>query len=115
MIRLLTRESEPPRTDVQQTLIAFNARAMLRNLQAGRFALRTNHSYRPMPTMGVSDLEHIVSSPAIIWMKRYLGVEPPEDTANRWAAASGKWVHCWLARIGETKMGIFSQRFLHRQ
>jgi hypothetical protein len=104
--RPLTRESEPPRTDVQQTLIAFNARRDA-SKPAGEydFALRTNHSYRPMPTLSVSDLEHIVSSPAIIWMKRYLGVEPPEDTANRWAATSGKWVHCWLARIGETKDG----------
>ena len=92
--------------DVQQTLIAFNARRD-RETKAGEydFALRPDESYRPKPTLSVSDLEGMVSSPAIIWMKRYLGVEPPDDTGNPWAATSGKWVHRWLADIGETKEG----------
>ena len=51
----------------------------------------------------------MVSSPAIIWMKRYLGVEAPEDAANPWAATTGQWVHHWLANIIETRDGkIFS-------
>src|SRR6266480_1462571 len=104
--RLLTRESEPPRTDVQQTLIAFNARRdASKPASEYDFALRTNQSYRPMPTLSVSDLERMVSSPAIVWMKRFLGVEAPDDTANRWAVTSGKWVHHWLASISEKKAG----------
>src|SRR6266516_1481819 len=104
--RLLTRESEPPRTDVQQTLIAFNARRdASKPASEYDFALRTNQSYRPMPTLSVSDLERMVSSPAIVWMKRYLGVEAPDDTANPWPVTSGKWVHRWLASISETKDG----------
>jgi len=64
--------------DVQQTLIAFNTRRDP-SKPAGEydFALRPNESYRPVPTLSVSDLERMVSSPAIIWMKRYLGVEAP--------------------------------------
>src|SRR6266478_1377999 len=51
----------------------------------------------------------MVSSPAIIWMKRYLGVEAPEDAANSWTATTGKWVHDWLANIVEARDGrIFS-------
>ncbi|MDQ2919986.1 MAG: PD-(D/E)XK nuclease family protein, partial [Verrucomicrobiota bacterium] len=96
----------PPKADVKQTLTAFNAR---RNASepAGEydFALRPNESYRPVPTLSVSDFERMVSSPAIVWMKRYLGVEAPEDTANPWAATSGKWVHRWLAAIAQTKEG----------
>src|SRR6184192_2603827 len=104
--RLLTRESEPPRTDVQQTLIAFNARRdASKPATEYDFALRANESYRPMPTLGVSDLERMVSSPAIVWMKRYLCVEAPDDTANPWAVTSGKWVHRWLAGISEKKAG----------
>jgi hypothetical protein len=94
------------RADVQQTLVAFSARR--NNLErAGEydFALRPDGSYRPVPTLSVSDLERTVSFPAIIWMKRYLGVEEPQDTANPWAATSGKWVHRWLAAIGETRAG----------
>jgi len=97
-------------TDLQQTLIAFNARRDS-SKPAGEydFALRPNESYRPVPKLSVSDLQRMVSSPAIIWMKRYLGVEAPEDAANPWAATTGKWVHDWLANIIEGGDGkIFS-------
>ncbi|MEY2527557.1 MAG: hypothetical protein QOE73_2328 [Verrucomicrobiota bacterium] len=92
--------------DAQQTLIAFNARRD-REAKAGEydFALRPNGSARHIPILSVSDLERMVSSPAIIWMKRYLGVEPPDDVGNPWAATSGKWVHRWLAAMGETREG----------
>jgi PD-(D/E)XK nuclease superfamily protein len=95
-------------TDVQQTLIAFHARRDS-SKPAGEydFALRPNESYRPVPKLSVSDLERMLSSPAIIWMKRYLGVEAPEDAP--WAATTGKWVHDWLANIIEPRDGrIFS-------
>ena len=97
-------------TDVQQTLIAFNARRdSSKPVGEYDFALRPNGAYRPVPTLSVSDIERMVSSPAIIWMKRYLGVEPPEDAANPWAATTGKWVHQWLANIIEPRDGkIFS-------
>jgi hypothetical protein len=98
-------------TDVQQTLIAFNPRRDS-SKPAGEydFALRRNAAYRPVPTLSVTDLERLVSSPGIIWMKRYLGVEAPEDAANPWAAATGKWVHQWLANIVAKPDGkIFSK------
>jgi PD-(D/E)XK nuclease superfamily protein len=90
--------------DVQQTLIAFNTRRDP-SKPAGEydFALRSNESYRPVPMLSVSDLERMVSSPAIVWMKRYLGAEAPEDVANPWAATTGKWVHHWLANIIEAR------------
>jgi hypothetical protein len=97
-------------TNVQQTLIAFDARRDSTK-PAGEYdlALRPNGAYRPVPTLSVSDIERMVSSPAIIWMKRYLGVEAPEDAANPWAATTGKWVHHWLANIIEKREGkIFS-------
>ena len=48
--------------DVQQTLIAFNTRRDP-SKPAGEyhFALRPNESYRPVPTLSVSDLERMVS------------------------------------------------------
>jgi PD-(D/E)XK nuclease superfamily len=97
-------------TDVQQTLIAFNTRRdSFKPAGEYDFALRSNESYRPVPKLSVSDLQGMLSSPAIIWMKRYLGVEAPEDAANPWAATTGKWVHHWLANIIETQDGkIFS-------
>src|SRR6266404_3349434 len=106
----LLPKAAPAATDVEQTLRAFNARRDA-SKAAGEydFALRPNESYRPLPTLSVSDLERMVSSPAIIWMKRYLGVEAPEDMTNPWAATTGKWVHQWLAGVVETREGnIFS-------
>ena len=96
----------PSNADVEQTLVAFKARRDP-SKSAGEydFALRPNESHRPIPTLSVSELEQMVSSPAIVWMKRYLGVEAPEDTSNPWAATSGKWVHRWLASIGEITEG----------
>ena len=93
-------------TDVQQTLTAFNARRDS-SKPAGEydFALRPNGAYQPVPTLSVTDLQGMVSSPAIIWMKRYLGVEAPEDVANPWSATTGKWVHAWLAKIIEPRDG----------
>ena len=96
----------PSNADVQQTLIAFNARRDA-SKPAGEydFTLRPNESYRSLPFLSISEFEALVSSPAIVWMKRYIGVEEPEDTSNPWAATSGKWVHRWLAAISETKEG----------
>ena len=96
----------PSGEDAQQTLIAFNARRdAMKPAGEYDFALRPNESHQPVPILSVSDLERMVSSPAIIWMKRYLGVEAPDETGNPWAATSGKWVHRWLASIGEPKDG----------
>ena len=91
-------------TDVQQTLVAFNARRDSTQ-PAGEydFALRPNGAYQPVPTLSVTEIERMVSSPAIVWMKRFLGVEAPEDTANPWAATTGRWVHDWLANIIEPR------------
>jgi PD-(D/E)XK nuclease superfamily len=101
---LQPRVTEPP--DVRQTILAFSARRDLAKA-AGEydFGLRPNESYRPVPVLSVSDLEGMVTAPAIVWMKRYLGVEAPDDTSNPWAATSGKWVHLWLASIGQPEAG----------
>ncbi len=98
--------------DVRPALDAFNARRdPLKPAGEYDFALRPDTSYRPVPRLSVTDLERMVSSPAIVWMKRFLGVEAPEDTSNPWATTSGKWVHRWLASIGEIKDGKIFARF----
>ncbi|HET9418432.1 MAG TPA: PD-(D/E)XK nuclease family protein, partial [Chthoniobacterales bacterium] len=102
----LLPKTAPSAADVQQTLIAFDARRDSSKPPGEYdFALRPNESFRPVPMLSVSDLERMVSSPAIIWMKHYLGVEAPDDDANPWSAATGKWVHDWLASIAETPAG----------
>jgi PD-(D/E)XK nuclease superfamily len=104
--RPLLRRAPNTSGDARQTLTAFTTRRNAAT-KAGEydFGLRPNESFRPVPTVSVSDLEEMVSSPAIVWMKRYLGVKAPDDTSNPWAATSGKWVHVWLAAIGEADPG----------
>jgi hypothetical protein len=102
--RRLLQPPRPARPDLHQTLLAFKTRRDA-SKAAGEydFGLRPAESYRPIPRLSVSDVEDMVSSPAIVWMKRYLGVKAPDDTSNPWAATSGKWVHLWLASIGEAQ------------
>ena len=66
----------PVTKEVGQTLIAFKARRDEKKA-AGEydFALRPNESADPVPILSVSDLETMVKAPAIVWMKRYLGIE----------------------------------------
>lgn len=101
--------SEPK---TEQTLAAFKARRDAAKA-AGEydFALRADGPYHPKPILSVSDLERVVSSPAIVWLKRYLGVEPPDDLTSPWAATSGKWVHHWLASIGNDANDKLFSRF----
>jgi len=110
--RALAQTSSPGRADVRQTLHAFSARRdPLKGAGEYDFGLRPNESYRPVPLLSVSDLERMVQSPAIIWMKRYLGVEAADDATRPWAATTGKWVHGWLAGISDTKAGKILARF----
>ena len=97
----LTEKPSPSDADVKQTLVAFQARRDPK-APAGDydFALNPSFDYRPVPVLSVSDLEGMVATPALVWLKRYLGIEPADDSANPWAATSGKWVHRWLASIG---------------
>lgn len=108
----LLPEEIPATVDVAQTQIAFAARRdATRPAGEYDFALRPNESPTAPPVLSVSDLETMVKAPAIIWMRRYLGVEEPDDNANPWMATTGKWVHRWLADIAETKEGKLFTRF----
>jgi hypothetical protein len=38
-------------------------------------------------------------APALVWLKKYLGVKAADESSNVWNSSSGKWVHDWLAAI----------------
>jgi hypothetical protein len=96
----LTTTPEEPRAGIEQTLVAFKARRDPTQ-SAGEydFALRPNESAGAVPTLSVSDFEAMLKTPALVWLKRYVGLEAPDEAANPWTAATGKWVHRWLANI----------------
>ena len=59
-------------------------------------------------TLRVTDWEKALKTPALIWLKTYLGLENEEPDLNQWNAATGIWVHDWLAHIsGAAKPNVF--------
>ena len=80
---------------VGRTRYAFDARRQLRPASEYEFALR-NPPDRDM-SLSVTDWQAALRSPAIVWMKAFVGVQSDNDDANAWALATGQWVHRWLA------------------
>jgi hypothetical protein len=59
-----------------------------------------------IPILSVSEFEKLISAPALVWLKKYVGVEAAEDNGNVWNTSTGKWVHDWLSALvaGTTKV-----------
>ncbi|HYJ06637.1 MAG TPA: PD-(D/E)XK nuclease family protein [Chthoniobacterales bacterium] len=89
----------PKLSDIQQTRIAYDAR---RNPEAisGEYDFALRSPSDRDPTLSVSEFETLVKSPALVWMKKFLGVEGAVDETNPWSAATGQWVHRWLSALG---------------
>ncbi|MEY2519407.1 MAG: hypothetical protein QOF24_1166 [Verrucomicrobiota bacterium] len=87
-----------PPQEILQTRVAYEAR---RDPAASSgeydFALRSPTAR--IPISSVSEFESLVKSPALVWLKKYLGVEGREDEGNPWSAATGQWVHRWLSQV----------------
>lgn len=85
-------------SDITQTRLAYDARRDPSAVSGEYdFALRSPLARIPIPS--VSEFEALVKSPALVWLKKYLGVEGREDETNPWSAATGQWVHRWLSQI----------------
>jgi hypothetical protein len=89
-----------------RTRYAYDARRQLRAAGEYEFALRTPPD-RPA-SLRVTEWERALRSPAIVWMKVFLGVEADEKESAAWAIATGKWVHDWLAEgVGQSQTNEF--------
>lgn len=81
--------------NVGRTRYAFDARRKLHAAGEYEFALRKPPD-QPV-TLRVTEWEAAVKSPALVWMKIFLGVEPNDESGDAWATSTGQWVHRWLA------------------
>ena len=81
--------------NVGRTRYAYDLRRQSHAFGEYEFALRAPPNKRV--DLRVTDWEAAVKSPAIIWMKIFLGVEPDDENGDAWATATGQWVHRWLA------------------
>jgi hypothetical protein len=82
--------------NVGRTRYAYDMRRQQRVFGEYEFALRTPPD-KPI-ALRVTDWETEVKSPAIIWMKIFLGVESDDENRDAWTTATGQWVHQWLAK-----------------
>jgi hypothetical protein len=92
-----------PATDagIDQTRVAYEARRTEGVFGEYEFALR-----EPIDreiTLRATQWDKVVKTPALIWLKAYLGVENQEPDLNQWNAATGTWVHDWLAKIAASE------------
>jgi hypothetical protein len=92
----------PPIEDVSQTRVAYEARRDP-NQASGVYDFALRAPPDRISTLSVSEFEALLKSPALVWLKKYLGVEGSEDESNPWSTATGQWVHRWLANMGNSK------------
>lgn len=98
------KAAEPPPEDVRQTRVAYDARRDPATPSGVYdFSLRTPSER--IPILSVSEFESLLKSPALVWLKKYLGLEGEDDDSNPWSAATGQWVHRWLAHVGGADAG----------
>ena len=97
----LWKKAAPDPAAVRQTRLAFDARRdSTQPFGEYEFALRTPPA-APL-RLSATDWEKALASPALIWMKKLLAVEP-RDAADEtpWSLATGQWVHQWLRAISD--------------
>ena len=86
--------------EVEQTRVAYDARRDP-ELPSGEYDFALRSPTGPVPVLSVSEFESLLKSPALVWLRKYLGVEGAEDETNPWSAATGQWVHRWLAYVAD--------------
>jgi hypothetical protein len=98
--QLLSKPRSESTSDVRQTRAAYDTRRRV-DAPAGEydFALRGPID-RPI-TLRATQWDKITKHPALIWLREFLGVENSERDLNQWSAATGLWVHQWLAQIAQ--------------
>ncbi len=94
---LESRTEQAETAVVRQTGIAYRARREA--MPSGEYDFALGAPPKEIKPLSVSDAEALLKSPALIWMKRYLGVEGAEDSTYVWNSTVGKWTHEWLAGI----------------
>jgi hypothetical protein len=92
----------------EPTRVAYDARRDP-NVRSGEhdFAFRSKPAI--VPTLSVTEFEQLIATPALVWLKKYLGIKAPDKSGNVWNTSSGKWVHDWLAAIATGTVKTFTR------
>jgi hypothetical protein len=87
--------------DVAQTRTAYDARRR-GDVPFGEYEFALREPIDLEISLRATEWDKVVNTPALIWLKKYLGIENQEPDLNQWNAATGSWVHDWLAQIAAT-------------
>jgi len=82
--------------DTAQTRVSYDARRQSGVSGQYEFALRKPPERAV--SLRVTDWEKALKTPALIWMKTFLGVEADEWGGDAWSRSTGQWIHRWLAQ-----------------
>ncbi|HEY2124207.1 MAG TPA: PD-(D/E)XK nuclease family protein [Chthoniobacterales bacterium] len=93
----LFRETIEPDDAVRQTRIAFDVRRA--EAEAGEYEFSLREPLAQPISFSASQTERLFKTPALIWMKSFLGVEANGEDTEQWNLATGNWVHHWLRQI----------------
>lgn len=92
------RPNDSKSGDIQQTAIAYQARRRPEE-PFGEYEFALREPATREITISATDWQKAIRTPALIWMKRFLGVEAEDEEFAAWSQATGQWVHRWLRRI----------------
>jgi hypothetical protein len=89
-------------TGIDQTRIAYEARRTA-EVPFGEYEFALREPIDREITLAATEWQRVVKTPALVWLEKYLGVENQEPNLNQWNAATGTWVHDWLAEIAASE------------
>lgn len=92
--RLFLRTDE--NGEVEQTRSAYDARRRP-DVPVGNYEFAMTTAPNREITLAATTWEKALRSPAIVWMKTFLGVESSGAEIGSWNLATGQWVHRWMA------------------
>ena len=99
----LWKNRAPDLAAVQQTRIAFDARRDATK-PFGEYEFSLRAALADGLRLSATDWEKALTTPALVWMRRALGVAAANDSDETpWSLATGQWVHAWLRAISEAK------------
>ena len=107
-IRDPEKKYAPGLLKTEPTRLAYDARRDP-NVRSGEhdFAFRSKPTV--VPTLSVTEFEQLIATPALVWLKKYLGIKAPDKSGNVWNTSSGKWVHDWLSSIATGTAKTFTR------
>ncbi|PWU08255.1 MAG: hypothetical protein C5B47_04990 [Verrucomicrobia bacterium] len=106
------KKREPPWVKIEEVAAMRKAR-LDPTAPFGAWEFRAN---LPSPPLAVVDIERLLTEPAKVWMKVFLGVQCPKNQQQFSGTSTvGTWTHRWLRNVCLSGSGHFPDQTIRRQ